>query len=372
MADPRDDEWPRDAVITELEALGRVEAVRDDDLWRAQQMLSELGRRRSRTRRIRAFTAGGGAVLAIAATLVLTWAVLPRLRPAAFEVDGGEFLAQQGRLHTGDRIPVGEWIDTGDARACLRLHERRVCGEPGTRLRVRADDGAVEIDRGRVEVTGDVELATPAGSLRGDGFTVELDDAAMTVISGQVELADDAGVRTLEAGSRVGGAPEVVARNDSPNDDGEIEIVDTDAGPAPSDASTRPRSTRRVAIAEPPADAGEMLATARALASAGKLDAAAKGYTRLIDAHPRSSEAHAAWVSLGRIQAARGRHRDALAAFGRYLSGGAGALAEEAHWGRIQALHALGRTQERDKAIAGFATAYPKSVYLPKARRLMQ
>ncbi|MCA9695441.1 MAG: hypothetical protein KC636_38035, partial [Myxococcales bacterium] len=61
--------------------------------------------------------------------------------------------------------------------------------------------------------------------------------------------------------------------------------------------------------------------------------------------------------------------RRAARAFERYLGRG-GPLAEEAHWGRIQALDKLGDVDGRARALAAFTAAYPSSVYLARARAL--
>ena len=113
-----------------------------------------------------------------------------------------------------------------------------------------------------------------------------------------------------------------------------------------------------------------MLAAARELAAKGELAAAASAYQKLVTTYPSAGESRAALVSLGRVQASRGRHSAALAAFERYLADGGGALAEEAQYGRIQALHALGRVAARDRAIDELAREHPRSVYLTKARAL--
>jgi hypothetical protein len=136
--------------------------------------------------------------------------------------------------------------------------------------------------------------------------------------------------------------------------------------PAPEPAPTRKPTAKPTVHAS----ASEMLAKARDLTHAKKLGPAAAAYEALIAAHPTSAEARAAAVSLGRVQLTRGRAKPALKAFDRYLAGGAGTLAEEAHWGRIQALHALGRTSERDQATTAFASKFPGSMYLPKAKAL--
>jgi hypothetical protein len=150
----------------------------------------------------------------------------------------------------------------------------------------------------------------------------------------------------------------------APEPEPKVEIVE-DAPPAVESAPPR-KSAKAVAHGT----AGEMLAHARALAQEKKLAAAASAYEALVQAHPGSAEARAAAVSLGRVQLSRGRAKAALSAFDRYLAGGTGTLAEEAHWGRIQALHALGRESQRDAATKAFASAFPGSMYLPKAKAL--
>ena len=66
----------------------------------------------------------------------------------------------------------------------------------------------------------------------------------------------------------------------------------------------------------------------------------------------------------------RGRAKAALRAFSRYLSRGGGALAEEAHWGKIRALHRLGRRSARDAAIDALRRGHPASVYLDRVSAL--
>ena len=134
----------------------------------------------------------------------------------------------------------------------------------------------------------------------------------------------------------------------------------------PADAPPS-RSTR----ARPPsASASELLGTARRQVAAGEVDRALATYGSLRRQHPGSPEARAANVSMGELELRRGRAKAALAAFSRYLQGGAGALSEEAHWGKIRALHRLDRTRERDAAIDELRRAHPSSVYLGRASGL--
>jgi TolA-binding protein len=94
-------------------------------------------------------------------------------------------------------------------------------------------------------------------------------------------------------------------------------------------------------------------------------DAAAL-YRRLVKAYPRSPSAGPACVALGQVELARGRARAALEAFERYPGG---PLAEEAAYGRIEALRALGRTSDERAATERFLAKYPGSSYAAKLRR---
>ncbi|MEJ2218842.1 MAG: hypothetical protein P8099_19835, partial [Gemmatimonadota bacterium] len=65
---------------------------------------------------------------------------------------------------------------------------------------------------------------------------------------------------------------------------------------------------------------------------------------------------------------AQGNAAAALGGFDAYLRTG-GALSQEAHYGKIQALHALGRTAEEHAEIRGFLARYPKSLQAAALRR---
>ena len=95
---------------------------------------------------------------------------------------------------------------------------------------------------------------------------------------------------------------------------------------------------------------------------------AAALYRRLLKAYPRSPSAGPGWVALGQVELARGRASAALDAFDRYLERG-GPLAEEAAYGRIEALGKLGRTKAERAAIDRFLAKYPGSSYAAKLQR---
>lgn len=107
----------------------------------------------------------------------------------------------------------------------------------------------------------------------------------------------------------------------------------------------------------------DILREARALRARGRSQEAVAAYGRLIREYPRSPEARTARVSVGDLQL--GPLADpaaALASFDAYLSGGPGALALEARYGRIRALGALGRAGEEQREIGRFVQEFPGTV----------
>jgi tetratricopeptide (TPR) repeat protein len=129
--------------------------------------------------------------------------------------------------------------------------------------------------------------------------------------------------------------------------------------PAPTAEPARPR-----ARSKPSAD--ERLAAAQDALAEGHADEAIARYETLITEYPTSKAAAIARVSLGRLLLRQGRTRDALAAFDAYLAGDDRELAEEAEYGRIKALHALGERAELAAAIDAFLAAHADSIHRGK------
>ncbi len=381
MSDAFDSGERRDAVTAGLAALGQPEGLREDDHARGMSVLADFRAARARRTRVRTVAV---VVCSMAAAVALTWLVAPQLRARGFEVDQGEFLVQQARVASGSQVAAGEWLEPNAARACVRVATRRVCGEPGARLRV-LDDQTIELGRGRVSADGTLRVVTPIGVLDAGegGLDLALDDDGqwLTIDGANVTLTQDGKATDLSAGARVTHLAVVTERfaaatpaQAAPRVEPQPAAPAVSAAPAleaavaPQEVPTKARPGRVTPAVV--LSAGDLLAAARELAGGGKLAAAAAAYQKLLDAYPSSGESRAALVSLGRVQADLGRHAAALSAFTRYLGGGAGPLAEEAHMGRIEALDALGRTADRDRAIAGLEAAHPRSVYLTKARAL--
>ncbi|MCH9680797.1 MAG: tetratricopeptide repeat protein, partial [Deltaproteobacteria bacterium] len=112
------------------------------------------------------------------------------------------------------------------------------------------------------------------------------------------------------------------------------------------------------------------LARARARRAQGDLRGAAKIYEALIATSPRSAPARAATVSLGQLYLELGQPKRALGAFERYLGRGSkGPLTEDAAYGRLRALRALGRTKSLKRHADRFLAEHPKSAYASRVQR---
>ncbi|MDD9934267.1 MAG: PEGA domain-containing protein [Myxococcales bacterium] len=129
-------------------------------------------------------------------------------------------------------------------------------------------------------------------------------------------------------------------------------------GQAPPAAKGAEKKERPPAAAK---SAAEMLTQARGLMQQSRFEEAAKHYVALRNAHPGSREARTVLVPLAQLQLRLGRADAALASLDRYLSGGRGALAEEARHTRIRALRSLGRGGDETDAIREFLELHPKS-----------
>ena len=111
----------------------------------------------------------------------------------------------------------------------------------------------------------------------------------------------------------------------------------------------------------PPPSAAELLARAQKARAARTYGKSVQAYQQLLRLYPASGEARLAQVSLAQLQLAQGNAASALAGFDAYQRSG-GALSQEAHFGKIQALHALGRTAEERVEIRRFLARYPQSL----------
>jgi len=124
---------------------------------------------------------------------------------------------------------------------------------------------------------------------------------------------------------------------------------------------------KRTTPSRPRPDAATLVASARAARGDGRLADAERSYGELLRRFPKSAEARAGRVALAQIKLGRGKAKAALRLF-TAAAGGGGPLAEEAAWGRIQALDRLGRKDGLHKAVEKFVRDYPTSVYRARAQ----
>jgi tetratricopeptide (TPR) repeat protein len=124
---------------------------------------------------------------------------------------------------------------------------------------------------------------------------------------------------------------------------------------------------RRIAALPRTADA--LLSHAQDQLRDGKTRAAMRTYKRLVERFPRSREAKAALVSMGRIALQHGQAKQALQHFDAYLAASAGPLVEEARYGRIRALRKLGRSTQELRSIEAFLADHGNSIYAPRLKK---
>lgn len=288
------------------------------------------------------------AVVAIAALAVLwlAWPGSVELRGAegTWATEAGDSVA------TGELIPSQTWLRVTD-EACMAHGEARLCAQDGARLRVRsADEHALELSSGSVRVDAGTWTVTSAG------------EAHVLEAGNRLEAAIEKAIARAEvptAPKAVEPAPEAV--EPTPDDNGESgDVVADVAKPA----------TSRKSPARPRADAATLIARARTARGEGRLSAAERSYEELLRRFPKSAEARAGRVSLAQVKLRRGKSKAALRLFTAAAKAG-GPLAEDAAWGRIQALHKLGRTGDLRQAVDAFSAKYPTSAYRARAQGLL-
>jgi hypothetical protein len=139
-----------------------------------------------------------------------------------------------------------------------------------------------------------------------------------------------------------------------------------DPAPLPGPSAQAPASAPRPSAPGPSAAA--LLAQAQQARSAREYGKAIRVYRRLVRRYPASGEARLAQVSLAQLQLAQGNAGAALGGFDAYLRSG-GALSQEAHYGKIQALRTLGRRAEEHAEIRRFLARYPRSLHAAALKR---
>lgn len=359
-------------VYGALARCGEPEALHATDRHHAAATIDAFrSRRRSAGWRRIGITAGSAALAVAAAVLLWTSTVAPttvqRIQTAA-TVSSGTLMLDGVELRQGEAVPVDRWVVAQD-KTCIALPTGQGC--VAGRSRVRVHDGQLELGQGTLHFEGTGVLTGPDGAVH-----IDQGEATLTVDDGTGKIQAIAGAVRLQsagtdAGPRVLPLDQVFALNevgkpDGPLSEDEPRLVDD--APTAVEPSDKPAATTQRESA-PRRSAADLLSGARGHVANGHIEQALRAYATLRRTHPGSSEAQAANVSIGQLELRRGHAKAALRAFSRYLGRG-GALAEEAHWGKIRALHKLGRTAKRDAAIAALRAASPGSVYLDRAADL--
>ena len=249
--------------------------------------------------------------------------------------------AAEGGLDPGaasDRpSPAGEVLEVAEERSCLTLSDVNACFEPGSRVVVDAASRTLDITKGEANIEVTKPLAESVSiKVAGDRYEVE----APVTLTIEVHQASAVKVEVTQ-GSAI-----------AIDDTGRRTVLH---------AKTRP-AARSIP------DAKTLLRTARAARASGDRPAAIRAYLDLVTHHPREPAAAPAKVTLGELYLSRGKPRQALKWFDRYLAGRHKTLAEEAHYGRIKALRAMGRRDAARKAAAAFVQRFPSSSYASKLK----
>jgi tetratricopeptide (TPR) repeat protein len=135
-------------------------------------------------------------------------------------------------------------------------------------------------------------------------------------------------------------------------------------------AESRPDEPPRPARTAASVTAASLLRQAGEARRAGQTERALTLYRRLQSEFAGSAEAMLSRVPLGGLLRERGREREALAQFDRYLeSSPQGVLVPEALYGRARTLAAVGERPKEQRAWERLLREFPTSAYAPLARR---
>ena len=292
-------------------------------------------------------------------------------------------------------VRQGQRIETHEAGACFRFDRNvRACFAPrsvarvtslGTDALLSLEQGAVAAELEHQVVGASFGLQTGSVVMRAVGTRFGLQIASgsfLSVGAGTVEVTGDGPVYRVAAPSRTElGTHRIAALTaderqaldqlfNPGNGASTAAVGATEAAPRQVSASASAESpvARGASAAAPPsasasgANAGELLARARAERAVGAMNDAAKSYRRLIGEYPSSAEALTARVALGQLElSALGDASGALGHFSEYLRRG-GPLEQEARYGQVRALAALGRSADEKQAIEGFLAKYPRAM----------
>ena len=280
----------------------------------------------------------------------------PRLLPAT-EADNDRRLADWLVPQTA-QAPVVLDVSSTAVDAAIAIDDRAVGPTPVTAL-VEPGAHVVEVRApGRETIRDAIDIRAPGPFVR----------------------------RYALAAQAIARAPDFAAAAPAPRIASGPDLSTSPAAPPPPAASTvnlpaiqQPdqahTGTPRPVDAPPPPDPTpeRLLDEARRRRADADWEGAAAAYEKLVARFPSTGEARVALVPLGTLRLEHlGNAVGALRAFETYLArASTGTLAEEASWGRIQALRALGRNVEAVEALRDFLEAFPDSLLAAQAHELL-
>jgi hypothetical protein len=329
----------------------------------------------------------------------------PALRPHASPAPGsaeravriaqmhGSVLVNGATPRPSDTVMLGSRVQIGTGHACLAFERDVVaCVGPGSEVRVTALGQQQELELSKGHVVA-VLKSQPAGS----HFAIRTGSGLVTAVGTvfALEVAPDGDTKLRVAEGAVAARMQGVERLVRPGE--ELLLGSNDPAAANSADVARdqallapvavfaPSLGERAALAYAqgkrvaPSSAAEperversaaaVLELASKARSRGAYAEAARHYERLLSAYADSPEGRTALIGLAELRLSRlGEPARALGLFERYLASG-GSLAQEAHYGKIQSLRALGRTRDAEREAASFLELYPKSAYAAGLRR---
>lgn len=379
----------------------RLEAAADEDdpllagilARRAEEVASTPQPERAPSRR---WGLIAGASLLVAASLALFFLTRPGV-DAAIRVQSGELWVSGAELvRPGDVVPLSTWAEARDA-ACVQRASEQVCFEASSDFRVVSEqlevrDGALRVD-GNWSIVSAGASVSPNGSSSTANYQLEIASSSGTIdlTRGSVVVATARDRVTLDAPAHYSWSPPATVAVAEPTPQPEVapepkevvspppaEPVEPQAQPEPraepeNEPEPRRRSPATKQATPEPENAhgpGDLLRSARRHAAAGELADAEREYAELLERFPESPEAHAGSVSLGNVYLKRGKASAALRSFRRYIAR-SGPLREEARWGEIRALDALGDNEGRAAAIESLRKEAPRSAYLRRAEKML-
>ncbi|MET0593820.1 MAG: FecR domain-containing protein, partial [Polyangiaceae bacterium] len=248
----------------------------------------------------------------------------------------GEVVVQATGSSAEHHLLAGEQMRIGDARASsLGTHDRK---RDLSLLTYREDRTA---SRGEKAESGDREERSSARNEKSAERTAEVP-------------------RAVEPSAPIAQAPATQAPAQ------QAPATQAPATQAPQAAPRAPETTAKAPVRD-------LLGRARSLRAQGAFRESADAYRAAYAADPRGAEGRTALVALGGLLLSElNDPSGALASFDAYLAEHKGALMQEAEFGRIRALRALGRYDSEKAAIQSFLVAHPEGPDAQVLRRRLE